>query len=125
MTHLTAIKQYLLLGQGDFIQYFVELLSQLDMNKPCSALNHHNILEILQSAIRGSNAQFEIPEVIQRIDVRRVSTNEIGWEGFYLYYSVPSPLDIIITDEVCLFFPICIHVCRCHLLACSLTANSS
>jgi len=89
----------MLLGQGDFIQCLIESLSQLDMNKPSSTMNHHSILETLQSAIRASNAQFEDQEVIQRLDVRKVSTNDIGWEAFYLDYSIPSPLDIIFTDE--------------------------
>ncbi|KAG4301324.1 hypothetical protein PCK1_002250 [Pneumocystis canis] len=96
--HLYALKKYLLLGQGDFIAFLMESLSS-NLDKPASMLYRHNLTATLESAIRESNAQFDSPDVIRRLDARMLerSHGEIGWDIFTLEYKVDSPVDVIIT----------------------------
>ncbi|KAL9656156.1 hypothetical protein ABK040_007774 [Willaertia magna] len=103
MQHCFAIKQYLLLGQGDFIQHLLELLHS-ELNKPTHSIYKHNLLGILESAIRGSNAQYDDQDVINRLDVRLLqpkdNSSDNGWDIFCLDYKITVPLDTIFSKEV-------------------------
>ncbi|KAI9684450.1 MAG: Microtubule-nucleating Tub4p (gamma-tubulin) complex component [Trizodia sp. TS-e1964] len=96
--HLKALKKYLLLGQGDFIALLMESLSS-DLQRPANSLQRHNLTAKLEYAIRGSNAQYDSPEVLRRLDARMLmeSHGEIGWECFTLEYKIDAPVDVIIT----------------------------
>ncbi|KTW25846.1 hypothetical protein T552_03119 [Pneumocystis carinii B80] len=98
--HLNALKKYLLLGQGDFIAFLMESLS-LTLDKPANMLYRHNLTATLESAIRESNAQFDSPDIIRRLDARMLerSHGEIGWDIFTLEYKVDSPVDVIVTPR--------------------------
>ena len=56
-SHAFAIKSYLLLGQGDFIHSFLDLVFH-DLNKPSSMIYKHDLLGSLETAIKRSNATF-------------------------------------------------------------------
>jgi gamma-tubulin complex component 3 len=103
----------MLLGQGDFIQHLLELISA-DLNKPSHSIVRHNLLGILESAIRSSNAQYDDADVTSRLDIRlstevelssdehshhQQAANNIGWDMFTLYYVVNSPLDTIFSED--------------------------
>ncbi|KAF0380096.1 Gamma-tubulin complex component 3 [Gigaspora margarita] len=98
--HFTALKRYLLLGQGDFIQH---LMAQLGpgLSKPANTLYRHNLTGTLESAIRASNAQYDDPDILRRLDVRllEVSFGEAGWDVFSLDYHVDSPINTIFTPH--------------------------
>eukprot|EP00761_Pharyngomonas_kirbyi_P006563 gb/GECH01006571.1/.p1 GENE.gb/GECH01006571.1/~~gb/GECH01006571.1/.p1 ORF type:complete len:848 (+),score=133.22 gb/GECH01006571.1/:1-2544(+) len=113
--HLCALRDYLLLGQGDFVQCLMSFLGP-DLNQPSSSLYRHNLLGILESAVRGSNAQYARPEVVGCLDVRvtdpapdRVKGEDharrngegsaTGWEVFSLDYRVNSPIDTVLTKD--------------------------
>lgn len=98
MDHFAALKRYLLLGQGDFIQHLMDSLVK-DLSKPASTLHRHNLTAILESAIRSSNAQYEEPTILNRLDVQilEVSPGDKGWEVFSLNYHVDSPINTIFT----------------------------
>ncbi|PVU92548.1 hypothetical protein BB559_003689 [Furculomyces boomerangus] len=104
MDHIAAMKKYLLLEQGDFVQCLVENLgSQLD--KPVSRLLHHNIMAAVDSAVRSSNAQFDSLEFTDRISVRlgAVSSEESSnWTAFPITYHIDSPLTYVISDSTML-----------------------
>ena len=107
--HLTAFKKYILLGQGDFIALLMESIGYTishaeitisdSLDRPANTLYRHNLTGTLESAIRGSNAQFESPEILRRLDARmlELSHGEIGWDVFTLEYKVDAPLDVIVT----------------------------
>eukprot|EP00762_Andalucia_godoyi_P008673 ANDGO_00429.mRNA.1 Gamma-tubulin complex component 3 len=99
--HLSALKRYVLLGQGDFIQYLMELLSP-ELSKPASQVMRHNVLAVLESAIRGSNAQFDDLFVLENLDVRLTeeAPGDEGWDVFSLDYRVSAPLDTIFSRSV-------------------------
>ncbi|KAI8363595.1 Spc98 family-domain-containing protein [Mortierella sp. GBAus27b] len=96
--HLTAIKRYILLGQGDFVQLLMESLGS-SLSQPANTLLLHNLTGTLETAIRGSNAQFDDPEVLRRLDVRTLeaSPGDSGWDVFSLDYHVDSPINTILT----------------------------
>jgi gamma-tubulin complex component 3 len=50
-----SIKNYLLLGQGDFLQYLMDLISS-ELQNPASQLYAHNLMSIINTAVSASNA---------------------------------------------------------------------
>ncbi|CAG8502131.1 11284_t:CDS:10 [Cetraspora pellucida] len=98
--HFTALKRYLLLGQGDFIQH---LMAQLGpgLSKPANTLYRHNLTGTLEAAIRASNAQYDDPDILRRLDVRLLESSfgEAGWDVFSLDYHVDSPINTIFTPH--------------------------
>jgi len=98
--HCLAFKKYLLLGAGDFIQVLLDQLSST-LNNEADTLARHNLKGALETAIRSSNAQFEDPEILDRLDVRlqTASPGERGWDIFSLDFKTNSPLNVIFTEE--------------------------
>nr|BAA94097.1 Alp6 [Schizosaccharomyces pombe] len=96
--HLKAIKKYLLLGQGDFVDLLMESLGN-SLDQPANTLFRHNLTASLESAIRSSNASYEPEYVLKRLDARllELSHGETGWDVFTLEYKVDSPINVIIT----------------------------
>lgn len=100
LSHLTALKNYLLLGRGDFIALLMESLSP-SLAKPANSQYRHALTAQLEHAIRASNAQHDSPEVLRRLDARmlELSHGEIGWDVFTLEYKVDAPIDVIVTPH--------------------------
>ncbi|XP_076172653.1 gamma-tubulin complex component 3 isoform X2 [Ptiloglossa arizonensis] len=97
MDHLHAIKGYLLLGQGHFIQHLMHLLEP-ELDKPASSLYPHNISSILETGIRATSAKIDDLDIYRRLDVRLLapSENEKGWDVFILDYNVGGPIGTIL-----------------------------
>lgn len=97
--HLKALKNYILLGQGDFIALLMESLSS-NLDRPAGAQYRHTLTAQLEHAIRGSNAQYDSPEVLRRLDARmlQLSHGDIGWDCFTLEYKIDAPIDVVVTD---------------------------
>jgi len=60
---------------------------------------HHALTGVVDGALRASNAQFEPPEVLERLGVKllKASPGDRGWEVFSLDYKVGPPLSAVIT----------------------------
>lgn len=99
--HCNAIRKYLLLGQGDFIQNLMDLLVD-ELKKPAGQLYKYALLGILETAVRASNAYYFDAEFLDRLDVRllEASPGDTGWDIFSLDYKVDNPINTIITPEV-------------------------
>jgi len=97
--HLAALKKYILLGQGDFIALLMESLAA-NLDRPAGAQYRHTLTAQLEHAIRGSNAQYDPPEVLRRLDARmlQLSHGDIGWDCFTLEYKIDAPVDCVVTD---------------------------
>jgi gamma-tubulin complex component 3 len=97
--HLDALKRYILLGQGDFIALLMESLAA-NLDRPAGAQYRHTLTAQLEHAIRGSNAQFDDPEVLRRLDARmlQLSHGDIGWDCFTLEYKIDAPVDVVVTE---------------------------
>ncbi|CEP14067.1 hypothetical protein [Parasitella parasitica] len=96
MEHLKALKRYLLLGQGDFIQYLMDIL-WVNLSKPAKTLFRHNLTGILETAIRSCNAQYDDPDILNRLDVRllEIQKDDLGWDVFSLEYHVDAPINTV------------------------------
>ncbi|ORZ02633.1 Spc98 family-domain-containing protein [Syncephalastrum racemosum] len=100
MDHLQALKRYLLLGQGDFIQYLMDTLGP-GLSRPANTLLRHNLTGVLETAVRASNAQYDDPEILNRLDVRllEISSGDLGWDVFTLDYHVDSPINTVFSPK--------------------------
>lgn len=98
-THMQALKKYLLLSQGDFIDLLVESLAP-NLDRPAHSQYRHNLTAQLEHAVRHSNAQYDDPEVLRRLDARMIelNKNDTGWDCFTLEYKVSPPCDVVITQ---------------------------
>jgi len=88
-SHLLALKQYMLLGKGEFIHELMDSLgSQLD--KSAEFLIRNNLIEVLESALRASSSSGFDKEVVERLDLQAfgVSHGEMGWDVFSLVYRI-------------------------------------
>ncbi|KAL9598349.1 MAG: hypothetical protein Q9179_003941 [Wetmoreana sp. 5 TL-2023] len=96
--HLHALKKYILLGQGDFIALLMESLAS-NLDRPAGSQYRHTLTAQLEHAIRGSNAQYDDPEILTRLDARllELSHGDIGWDVFTLEYRIDAPVDVVIT----------------------------
>ncbi|KAN0132638.1 Spc97 / Spc98 family domain containing protein [Lactarius tabidus] len=100
LDHLRALKNYLLLGHGDFADQLMETIGP-SLSKPANSLYRHNLTATLETAIRSSNAQKDPPDVLRRLDARMLeySQGEIGWDVFTLEYKVDAPLDTVLDPD--------------------------
>ncbi|KAF9456030.1 gamma-tubulin complex DGRIP91/SPC98 component [Collybia nuda] len=100
LDHLCALKNYLMLGHGDFADQLMEALGP-SLTKPANTLYRHNLTATLETAIRSSNAQNDPTDVLRRLDARMLeySHGEIGWDVFTLEYKVDAPIDTVFDPE--------------------------
>ena len=96
--HLTALKKYLLLTQGDFVALLIESLAP-NLDRPAGSQYRHTLISQLEHAVRGSNAQYESHDVQRRLDARLTegTTGETGWDVFTLEYKIEAPEDVVLT----------------------------
>ncbi|KAG0577630.1 hypothetical protein KC19_5G168400 [Ceratodon purpureus] len=99
--HCLAIKRYLLLGQGDFIQCLMDLVGP-ELAQPANTLSSFKLSGTLESAVRASNAQYDDGDVLDRLRVRMMPHNDgdRGWDVFSLEYAAKEPLTTLFTEEV-------------------------
>ncbi|KAK0530703.1 Microtubule-nucleating Tub4p (gamma-tubulin) complex component [Tilletia horrida] len=97
MGHLTALKDYLMLTKGDFVDLLMESIGP-SLNRQASSLFRHNLTACLETAVRGSNAQYDNPDVLRRLDARilEFSAGDTGWDTFTLDYKVDSPVNTVL-----------------------------
>ncbi|KAA1086261.1 Microtubule-nucleating Tub4p (gamma-tubulin) complex component [Puccinia graminis f. sp. tritici] len=95
LDHFKAVKDYLLLGRGDFISLLIETLGP-SLNKPANTLYRHNLTATLESAIRATSDERLL---LNRLDVRMLefSPAESGWDVFMLEYKTEKPLDVVLS----------------------------
>lgn len=99
MDHAYGIRQYVLLGQGDFAQNLIDSLAS-DLSRPAAMLFRHNLVPFLDAAIRASNARYSPKYVLDSLDISLVessSPEKPGWEKFNLTYVVDGPIALIFT----------------------------
>ncbi|BBM99355.1 gamma-tubulin complex component 3 [Marchantia polymorpha subsp. ruderalis] len=96
-----AIKRYLLLGQGDFIQYLMDLVGP-ELSLPANTLSAFKLSGTLESAIRASNAQYDDSDILDRLRVKMMphSDGDRGWDVFSLQYDARDPLTTVFTEDV-------------------------
>jgi gamma-tubulin complex component 3 len=79
-------------------------LLEPELVQEASLLYLHNLTGTLESAVRSTNAQFEEPDILNRLDVRllELSPGDTGWDVFSLDYHVDGPISTVFTQETML-----------------------
>ncbi|ORY89632.1 Spc98 family-domain-containing protein [Leucosporidium creatinivorum] len=100
MDHLKALKDYLMLGKGDFVEILMESLGP-SLDRPANLLYRHNLTATLETALRGSTSASDHPDTLRRLDARMLefTQGEIGWDVFTLEYKVDAPLDTVLDPK--------------------------
>ncbi|WFC97450.1 Microtubule-nucleating Tub4p (gamma-tubulin) complex component [Malassezia yamatoensis] len=95
--HLRALKEYLMLTKGDFADALMTSLGP-SLSRPAHTLYQHNLSAALETAIRTSNAQYDDPDILRRLDARSLEFNagDTGWDSFTLEYRVESPVSAVL-----------------------------
>ncbi len=98
MKHVTALRNYLLMGHGDFVLCLLDQVGP-ELGKPAAKVHRHVVAGLVEAAVRASNAQYDDPEVVSRLDVRllEASPGDVGWDVFTLDYRVEPPLSTVLT----------------------------
>ncbi|XP_059646423.1 gamma-tubulin complex component 3 [Cornus florida] len=99
--HCLAIKRYLLLGQGDFVQYLMDIVGP-ELSEPANTISSFKLAGLLESAVRSSNAQYDDPDILDRLRVKMMPHNsgDRGWDVFSLEYDARIPLNTVFTESV-------------------------
>lgn len=99
--HCLAIKRYLLLGQGDFVQYLMDIVGP-ELSEPANTISSFQLAGLLETAVRASNAQYDDPDILDRLRVKMMphGTGDRGWDVFSLEYDARVPLDTVFTESV-------------------------
>ena len=101
--HVSAAKRYLLMGQGDFHAGLMDAVAPV-LDEPAANVSAYALTGALETATRASNAQFDPPEILDKLRVavhnRGVGTEETGWDVFSLRYVASAPLDVVFTADV-------------------------
>ncbi|GAA5885815.1 hypothetical protein JCM5296_000151 [Sporobolomyces johnsonii] len=108
MDHLRALKDYLMLGKGDFCEILMEQLGP-SLGRPANTLYRHNLTSTLETAIRGSNptntsssfASSLSDSILRRLDARMLDfeQGQVGWDVFLLEYKVDAPLSTVLDPQ--------------------------
>lgn len=99
--HCLAIKRYLLLGQGDFVQYLMDIVGP-ELSEPANTISSFKLATLLESAITSSNAQYDGCDIRARLRVKMMphNTGDRGWDVFSLEYDAGVPLNTVFTESV-------------------------
>lgn len=90
-----------LLGASTLYSIVKLISSRPRLSKPAISLYRHHLTSDLETAIRGSNAQYDSPDILRRLDARvlEYSHGEIGWDCFMLEYKVEAPLNAVLDGK--------------------------
>lgn len=96
LEHLQAMRKYLLLGQGDFINLLMENLKD-ELDRPAKDLYQHALFSIVSTSVRATS-QLDDAEILNHLDVKLVHAidGDRGWDIFTLQYTVHGPLATIL-----------------------------
>lgn len=99
--HCLAIKRYLLLGQGDFVQYLMDIVGP-ELSEPANTISSFKLAGLLETAVRSSNAQYDDRDILDRLRVKLMphGAGDRGWDVFSLQYDATVPLDTLFTESV-------------------------
>jgi len=116
MDHLHGLKQFLLLGQGDFISALLEGLYPVLERDHKIRLHKFSLMGYIDNALKSTNA-IQLPSwVLERLSVKLFDEEETSppsrfqlslqsekdtnfWDKFALDYCVPDPLSAIVHER--------------------------
>jgi gamma-tubulin complex component 3 len=117
LLHLFALKQFLLLGQGDFFSALMDgIHADFGERTGVVGIYRHSLAIIVESALRSTNASDFPPHILKRVQVELLldadddtwfmfgptskEKEEVDertvWDIFALEYTVPDPLSAVV-----------------------------
>ncbi|KAL6744735.1 Spc98 family-domain-containing protein [Haematococcus lacustris] len=99
--HCDALRRYLLLGQGDFVQALMDALTR-ELDQEAGRVSEMQLAHGLRTALAASCAKYEEEEVLERLRVhkdRQAAGGESGWDVFSLTYDIRGPLATVFTPQ--------------------------
>ena len=129
MGHLHALKQFLFLGQGDFVSSFVESLDvEFHGRTSTAGIYNHTLTSLLEGSLRATNARYLPNYVLRNLGVQLMidekdsdrywmgppsksklddltpwadneSSIQDPWDYICIDYKINSPLDAIVHDS--------------------------
>ncbi|KAI3819990.1 hypothetical protein L1987_13845 [Smallanthus sonchifolius] len=99
--HCLAIKRFILLGQGDFVQYLMEIMGPV-LSEPAKTISLIQLSGLLEKAILSSSAQYDDRDILDRLKVKMMphGVKDKGWDVFCLHYDIRVPLNTVFTESV-------------------------
>eukprot|EP01079_Euglenida_sp_SAG-EU17-18_P001692 gene1692-451_t len=103
--HLLNIKKYLLLAKGDTVQLLMDNLINT-LNGPRIDVHTHHLESVVESTLRTGTDNDAEHQVLKYLHAavqlpRDVPVQEaVGWDVFALQYIPPTPLDVILTQQM-------------------------
>ncbi|MFS7953789.1 putative gamma-tubulin complex component protein [Helianthus anomalus] len=99
--HCLAIKRFILLGQGDFVQYLMEIVGPV-LAEPAKTISLIHLSGLVEKAILSSGAQYDDRDILDRIKVKMMprGVKDRGWDVFHLDYDIRVPLNTVFTESV-------------------------
>ena len=113
--HLRGLKQFLLLGQGDFFSVLMDGLHSEFDGKGIAGIYDYSLMTIVDAALKSTNAADMPPYVLGRLSVKLIldenddaryqfgppkgaesTETRTGWDIFALEYRIPEPLAAIV-----------------------------
>ncbi|GMH41519.1 hypothetical protein BSKO_09429 [Bryopsis sp. KO-2023] len=100
VVHCTAVKRFLLLGQGDFVQSLMDFIKP-ELDKDSVKVSEIQLAGHLRAAIHASSAKYDDDEVLDRLHARKSKGFGLqrGWDVFSLEYRVNQPLSTVFTPK--------------------------
>ena len=104
MSHLDAIKRYVLLSQGDFVRIFIDLADE-ELRTPVEGYSEYTLQGHVEIALRSCGAAEIDVDVAECVRIRSMkehqykSEKDIGWNVFGLVYCLRkenAPLGVIL-----------------------------
>eukprot|EP01134_Creolimax_fragrantissima_P007271 CFRG7271T1 len=97
--HMRALKRYLLLAQGDFVQALMETLDA-ELSAPATEMHLYSLAGSIHTAKETTTAKYDDEFVINRLDVRLEAAGreaQTGYDLFLLDYHVDGPIKVVFT----------------------------
>lgn len=123
LDHLFALKQFLLLGQGDFFSSLMSgLLFEFGDRPSAHGLYRYALSSVMDSALKSSNASTFPQAILERLSVevltegdatmRRTADSESTtgtskntvWDVFMLDYTLPDPVFAVVPPEALVLY---------------------
>lgn len=98
-SHFKYFRQYLLLGQGDFIRHLMDLLHE-EFDKPVAMHRFKDMTRELLRAKDNTNAKFDATDKLNYALVDTNCESATGWDIFTLTYRVDGPIRSVFTPEI-------------------------
>ena len=103
--NFNAIKNYLLMGYGDFVHEMLCSLSE-ELDKDASVLMRHILVQKMEDCLRASRAQHDPEHVLGAVDVRLLEAQDgdLGWDVFSLDYRIDRSMSVLFGEDLMLLY---------------------